>query len=50
MCSYCGCRSITPIDRFSAEHIDQEGDGLFPAAVIALDAAALAEMAGPFSR
>jgi hemerythrin-like domain-containing protein len=22
MCSYCGCRSITPIDRLSAEHDD----------------------------
>ena len=20
MCSYCGCRAIAPIDRFSAEH------------------------------
>jgi hypothetical protein len=50
MCSYCGCRSITPIDRFSAEHDDKDENGLLPAAVIALDASALAEMAEPLSR
>jgi hemerythrin-like domain-containing protein len=38
------------LERSLRQHIDKEENGLFPAAVIALDAAALAEMAEPLSR
>ncbi len=35
MCSYCGCRSITVIADLTRNH--EEENGVFPAAVIALD-------------
>ena len=46
MCAYCGCHSIAPIDRFSAEHDDiVNATGAMRRATSAGDAAATAEAA-----
>lgn len=36
MCSYCGCVANT-VQNILGRHIDKEDNGLFPAAIIALD-------------